>query len=674
MAFRKTAFAVLFAALAQAVFLRAADDSRVLTRAADVARFPSIDPDDQPRVRLEAVATFVDPTGTVFLHDDSGASFIRASERGKTMRPGQQILVVGRRYPGLFIGGIVPESITVLGQSALPEPLKVTPDDLASASHHYELVEMEGVGRTLEVTGESTATLRLNVKEKIIEVRFDQAPEKKDELIDAELRVRGLAAGAINDRRQLVMPYIRLADGRGLTIVKPAPADPFAIPVLPVSALLDAATTKPSPHRVKVCGVALGALNGGGLYLRESGRSVFVQTNETSQVQAGDDVEAVGFLQMGVFSAMLADARFRVSGRGDPPEARKADEKMLGSGACDAELVQFDARIIQKLPAENALLAVTGKHHVKILGGESMAASFEPGAEVRVTGLCRVTVVKQEGYRANPTDYEILLRDPRDAVLLSAAPWWNVRRMGIGLALVAGIALLAFAWIALLRRQVAKQLALLQAQAQSAATREERQRIAREFHDTLEQELAGLSLRLDAAATRVSDEKARDLLEQQRRLLSRLQRETHDFVWDLRDPSRQEAPLGEALQSLLSHLQAGTAIPFRIHGGHSSPPLPPLTQHHLLRIVREAVNNAAKYSNAKLIEVAMDGDARLLRLSIADDGGGFDLTTADAAAGHFGIRGMRERAGKIAADLNIASVPGKGTRVELTVPLSEPKA
>jgi signal transduction histidine kinase len=346
---------------------------------------------------------------------------------------------------------------------------------------------------------------------------------------------------------------------------------------------------------------------------------------------------------------------------------------MMGSGACDAELVQFDARVIQKLPAENALLAVAGKHHVKILGGEDMPVAFEPGAEVRVTGLCLVTAVKHEGYRATPTDYEILLRDARDAVLLSAAPWWNARRLGFGLALAAGIALLAFAWVAMLRGQVAKQLAQLRFQAQAAATREERQRIAREFHDTLEQELAGLSLRLDAAATRVSDEKARDLLEQQRRLLSRLQHETHDFVWDLRDPSRQEAPLGEAIQSLLGHLQTGTAIPLRFRGDPAAPPLPPLPQHHLLRIVREAVNNAVKYSRAKSIEVALHGEERTLRLTIMDDGGGFDVTTANAA-GHFGIRGMKERAAKIAADLMITSAPGKGTRVELTVPLSESKA
>lgn len=670
----KLTAAFVLVALPAGRWVRGAEEARVLTKAADVAHFASLDPENQPAVRFEGVATFVDPTGTVFLQDETGATFIRSSERGKAMRPGQRLLVTGRRYPGLFIGGIVPESITVRGEGGLPQPREVTPDDLASARFHYQLVEIEGVGRALEATGESTATLQLNVQDKIVEVRFDQAPENPDALIDAKLRVRGLAAGAINDRRQLVMPYVRLADGRGITVVEPAAADPFAGPVLPLSALLDSAMAKPSPHRVKVRGAALSGIMGGGFFLREAGRSIFVQTDESKPLRAGDEVEALGFAQMGVFSAMLADAVFQVTGRGEAPVPLVADSKMLAGGACDAQLVQLDARVMQNLPSENALLALAGTINLKVLCPGSAPPAFEPGSSVRLAGLCRVTAIKREGYRASPTAYEFLLRDPRDAVLLSAAPWWNARRLAVGLGAVAGLTVAAIAWIALLRRQVAKQLALLRAQAQAAATREERQRIAREFHDTLEQELAGLSLRLDAAASRVSDAKARELLEQQRRLLSRLQSETHDFVWDLRDPARQDAPLNEALKSLVEHLQPGTPVPLRFTFEGELSPLPPLVQHHLLRIAREAVNNAVKYAHAASIEVALRIQPGRLRLAITDDGGGFDVASGEAPAGHFGIRGMKERAGKLGAEFEIRSEPGQGTRVELTLAPPTPKA
>ena len=231
------------------------------------------------------------------------------------------------------------------------------------------------------------------------------------------------------------------------------------------------------------------------------------------------------------------------------------------------------------------------------------------------------------------------------------------------------ISLLAFAWIVLLRRQVAKQLVQIQSQAQAEAVHEERQRIAREFHDTLEQELAGLSLRLDAAATRVSDEKARSLLEQQRKLLTRLQSETRDFVWDLRDPSRNDLPLDEALRSLLAHLQIGTTMPLVLTADALPQILPSLVQHHLLRIAREAVNNAVKYSGAKSVNVRLAMLDGRLHLSVSDDGAGFDVSQTDALEGHFGIRGMRERARRINATLDIESTKGVGTRVELTLPL-----
>jgi len=653
--------------------LIAADETRILTKAADIARFPSIDPEKQPLVRFEGVATFVDPTGTVFLQDETGATFIRASERGKSMRPGRRLAVAGRRYPGLFIGGIVPDEITVLGEAPLPEPRKVTPDDLATARYHYQLVEIEGVGRAIEMTGETTATLQLNVQDKILEVRFDQAPENRDALIDAKLRVRGLAAGAINDRRQLVLPYVRLADGQSLGIVEPAPPDPFADPVVPLATLLDAAATKPSPHRLKIRGVALSGIIGRGFFLREDERSIFVQTSETEALRPGDEVDVLGFAQMGVFSAMLSDAVFRVTGHAEIPAPLVADRKMLAVGACDGQLIRLEARVTQSLPSENALLAQAGGGEVKVLSPNGAIPAFEPGSLARFTGLCRVTAITHEGYRAAPSAFEILLRSPGDAELLAAAPWWNARRLALGLVLAAGIAVLAIAWIGLLRRQVAKQLRQIHMQAQIEAVSEERQRIAREFHDTLEQELAGLTLRLDATATRVTDEKARGLLEQQRRLLSRLQTETRDFVWDLRDPSRQDVPLAGALKALLDHLQPGACSPLRLRCEQPVPPLPPLVQHHLLRIAREALNNAIKYARASGIDVTVDIGSESLRLVVADDGDGFEVAAADALSGHFGIRGMKERARKIGADLQIASAPGKGTRVELTLPLPKSK-
>jgi len=219
---------------------------------------------------------------------------------------------------------------------------------------------------------------------------------------------------------------------------------------------------------------------------------------------------------------------------------------------------------------------------------------------------------------------------------------------------------LALVWAAMLRLQVSKQVKLIEAQTQQEAVLEERQRIAREFHDTLEQELAGLSIRLDAALPRVPDETANSLLCQLRKLLFRLQTETRDFVWDLRDESRALASFEVSLEKLVTHLQATSPIPIHVEAIHAN--LPALQQHHLLRITREAIHNATKYSRATAIHVTFQDNS----LRISDDGTGFE--TGNIPTGHFGLQGMRERAKKINATLEITSAPSGGTAVTVTFP------
>lgn len=640
-----------------------------LTKATEVAHYDFTEKTVEPRVMLEAVVTFVDPSGTVFLQDETGSTFLRNSSFGKTLHPGQKLSVDGMYSPGLFLGGIVPHKVEIMGDVAVPPPHIITRDDLMSGKYHYQLVEMEGVGRAVEVVGETAVILRVNVSGGVVEVRFDQAPEDVSSMVDARLRIQGLAAGAINDRHQLVLPYVRVTDGQAITILEKPPVDPFAIKAQPLSALLDFTTSKSTLHRMMVRGVALSSVINGGLFIRGQDRSLYVQTQASMPVKPGDVVEALGFPEMGVFSAHLADATYRVTGQEPSPVPLKVVSKDLSNGMCDSDLITIEASVLQSMENESALLVQSGNRNIKVIHPNMALTSFDLGATARFTGICRVTATKHEGYRASPTAYELWLRSPEDMVLLSSAPWWNMKRLRLVLGAVATVALLAFTWAVMLRKQVSNQLHLLQSKTQTEAVLEERQRIAREFHDTLEQELAGLTIRLDAATTRVTDVKARELLEQQRHLLSRLQTESRDFVWDLRDATRHETPLDKALRSLLAHLQATTAVTLQLECSGTLPEISPLYQHHLLCITREAVNNAIKYAQATTVNVTAKLNPDALSLLIEDNGTGFDVATKDKQIGHFGLQGMKERARKIHADLQIHSTSGQGTRVELSLAL-----
>ncbi len=643
--------------------------AQTLTTARDIAAHVTPKEGQPAPVSLEATVTFLDPGNTIFLRDDTGVTFVRAAKNNPRPAIGERLRITGVTHHGLIIGGIKPDRIELLERGPVPEAQPVTLEDLASGRLHYHYVSISGVGRSLRRVSENALTLRLQVGGRTLEVRFDEAPTDPVGWVDAELRVRGLAAGDINDRRELVMPYIRVRATEEVEVISQPSPEPFDTPPTPLAELQRAMGRS---HRVMVRGVALGGPVAGGLFLRQAEGAVFVSTSFTG-VQPGDVVEALGFPEMGVFSAHLADAECRVVGHEAAPLPVMATPGALADGR-DADLISTDATVLQRLDRgdRTELMAQAGPINLTVTAPRLLPDEAQAGAVVRLTGLCRVTATRSDGYRAKPTACQLWLRGAEDAVLLQATPWWNGRRVGLAFSIIGLVAVLAVVWAALLRRQVARQLAVIEGKVQREAVTEERQRIAREFHDTLEQELAGLSLRLDAALPRVSDEKARQLLDQQRRLLGRLQTDTRDFVWDLRDPSRQDAPLDAALRSLVEHLQANTAVPLAFAPAESGSGLsvPPLVQHHLLRITREAINNALKYAQPGRIQVALEGAGEgrgPLVLSIADDGKGFDPTAAHLLDGHFGLRGMKERAEKIGAKLEIISSPGSGTRVAVAI-------
>jgi len=98
--------------------------------------------------------------------------------------------------------------------------------------------------------------------------------------------------------------------------------------------------------------------------------------------------------------------------------------------------------------------------------------------------------------------------------------------------------------------------------------------------------------------------------------------------------------------------------------------LPQEMEQHLLRIAQEAVTNVLKHAGASRVAIKLHTEARKLYLQIRDNGRGFEQNEAFVSAiGHFGLLGMRERAERLGGELRLASHPGEGTEVEVTVPL-----
>jgi signal transduction histidine kinase len=201
----------------------------------------------------------------------------------------------------------------------------------------------------------------------------------------------------------------------------------------------------------------------------------------------------------------------------------------------------------------------------------------------------------------------------------------------------------------------------------------ERTRIAREMHDSLLQNLSGVSLQLDGISKSPSlPDTARRRLHDIRDDAEMCLREAREFVWDLRAPMLEEMDLSRVLREAGERIISGQPVNFHVTVDGRPRPAPARLQQHLLRIVQEATRNSVRYSQAKEIQMNIAFlPPGLIQVQMRDDGCGFDMEKASREFGHWGLATMRERAQQMGAELKISSAPGCGTRIEISVPCAE---
>lgn len=201
----------------------------------------------------------------------------------------------------------------------------------------------------------------------------------------------------------------------------------------------------------------------------------------------------------------------------------------------------------------------------------------------------------------------------------------------------------------------------------------ERERIARELHDTLLQSVQGLVLRFHAAAELLPpDSPARGMIEKALDRADDVLVEGRERVHDLRVATHGIGSLSRALGALGEELAQDQTVDFRVIMEGTVRALNPLVCDEVYRIGREALTNAFAHAQASAIEVEISHDPDCLRLRVRDDGVGIDEQVFDAGdkPGHWGLAGIRERAARMGATLDIWGGPGVGTEVDLKVPAS----
>jgi ligand-binding sensor domain-containing protein/signal transduction histidine kinase len=212
-------------------------------------------------------------------------------------------------------------------------------------------------------------------------------------------------------------------------------------------------------------------------------------------------------------------------------------------------------------------------------------------------------------------------------------------------------------------------LRLRRAEGEFRAVLGERNRIAREIHDTLAQGYVGISVQLEVLAELLrhkKNEAAEKHLDLTRGYVREGLADARQSIWALRSQDAGETTLPVRLRRIVeSEGGHGLEATFSIFGAYR--PMPPGTEQEFLRVAQEATHNVKKHAGARHLFVQLEYGAKEIALEVRDDGRGFAVE-GESLPGHYGLTGMRERAAAIGGRLEVTSEPGSGTTVRLQAP------
>ncbi len=667
-----------------------------------VAAVRQLTPEEARRgypVRIRGVITFKVPS-LMFVQDETGGIYVSPTNTPPSMKrlpPGTLLEVEGETTFGRFSptvrgcqGG--PVQLKVLGQTALPEPLRLSLDQLADPRYQNQWIEVSGVVR--HVTSQlypdpnfeevivtlGSATGRL----KAVMFRSPASEKLPTELVGAGVRVRGVFNAIINDKGQFLGMWLANSSMDDFHIEKASPGEPFQLPVRPIASLMHFDSQHSVSQRVRVRGIVTQAVAGRGMYVQGDDAGLWVGTVEPPRVQSGERVDVAGFLAHGDWNPILEDAVYETRGTGPLPEPLAITTDAALSGEYDCRRVVMEGLLLQvSLDPQQPTLVLRSGDTIFL---SRLADSADLSA---LATAAENSLLRMEGICVNTRGEDLLKVFPTGAARVastggvSPSRGFTRRRHDRAEAFVVdhaadahgargdpAAAIAAFAWVAVLRYRVAVQTQIIRRQMARQSVYEERGRIARELHDTLEQALAGIALQLHAVRKKLphAPEAALQVLDVARSLLEYSRAEARRSIADLRASLLEEGDLATALRTVAAQTGRGSTIAVEVVVEGEPRRLPGKIETHLLRIAQEALGNALKHGRPARVELKLSFDHANITLHVRDDGSGFNVQQAMAAsAGHFGLLGMRKRAEKIRADFTIQSAPGQGTEILVTV-------
>ena len=621
--------------------------------------------------------------------------YIRA--RGAAAHPqldvGDEIDILGFTEMGRFAMSVAATNITLRrpGPSRLPPPVTTTASDIFTGRYDCYRVVVEGTVANARANGgvngrETQLLVRTISGETIVFINAATPSAELARFVDCGVRVTGVVFPILNARDEIVGSRIACNSLADVEIVQHAPPtafdavplDPHRLsPITPNGAIL---TRRTARARVSAC-------TPHGFYcLLDGDIPLRVTVEDDSRPAPGEEVELSGYMTGRNLLVAMEHTIWRSVAEADStrsplPKPKPLTHSDIFPDTPNGRHPDFDGRIVT-ITGSITMNGVNSDGHpfivVDLDGYPAVAlapngvdlSGFKPGSRVSVTG---VAVMSFEGNfpaldNLRVTGFRLALRDSGDVVVLSRPPWWTPGRLfaliGILLAAIGIILIRNLRLKRIVERRTAQLFAQHRHTLELQTRTDERARLATDLHDSLEQELTGTALQLDAAHIALERNPALlpAKLDLARSQLAETRAELHRTVWGLRDPLIREGRLVDALRRKYGDgAGASTSPRIVISAPADFPRLPGYVAYHLFHSVSEAVTNALKHAQAHTVAIDINhlADEKLVAVSVTDDGVGFDVSSAPGPdQGHFGLQGMRERMARIHGACSISSQRG----------------
>lgn len=430
-----------------------------------VLEIKALDASDARRrlpARIRGVVTLASADGTSFFLQDSEAGVYVGSPAPMTPPPvGSLVEATGTTASGFVAPILNGVSVAVLGRAPLPRSLP--PEAILqplSAVTENAWIELTG---TLRRAGTRYFLYTPGAELPLHALRGDErtlAP-----LVDAEVIVSGVL-GAEYQAGAVIGQQILFGLPGGVEVVRPAPAEPFALPAEPISRLIAYRPGGVPIHRVRTAGVVTGVFFPNRMFISDGETSLVAQVAGPLDAEVGETVDVVGFLPAHAAQRGLADALVRRRGTGAPVAPLAIDTEQMRGRQHAAELVRVTAalrRRYRELGREHLFMEDGNQLFEAVLElpqPDQAVDAIREGSVLRLTGVCEA--LEQWDLAARVTQpCRLLLRSPADLEILRPASRWTRERALGALGLVAAATGLVLAWVVTLERRVARQTAAL---------------------------------------------------------------------------------------------------------------------------------------------------------------------------------------------------------------------